>query len=249
MALNCSIRSGFTLIELSIVLIIIGLVTASVLVGKDLIYASQIRKQISQIQGYELAAQAFKTKYNCLPGDCSNASSLGLGNNGDGNGEIYEDVFFWQHLSAANMIEFKTTVLGGVPGISTPPPVFKGVGVSADNGSTGGVSVFPHSARQSVDDYFDGSSGHALAITLATDNHADRGVYYPRDAQAMDAKIDDGYAASGKVYAVTFTYPDLFTRDNECAIDTGLDNPMRYNINSTYTGELGLCDPIFLMNF
>ena len=50
-----SIKSGFTLVELSIVLVIIGLIIGGVVVGRDLIDAATIRAQISQIEKYNTA--------------------------------------------------------------------------------------------------------------------------------------------------------------------------------------------------
>ena len=79
-------RSGFTLIELSIVLVIIGLIVGGVLVGRDLISAATIRKQITQFQEYSTALATFRSKYDCLPGDCEKATNYNLGVNGNGNG-------------------------------------------------------------------------------------------------------------------------------------------------------------------
>jgi len=73
------LQRGFTLVELSIVLVIIGLVTAGVLVGQDLIKTAEIRRVISKVESYETAVEAFKLKYNCLPGDCVNALDYNLG--------------------------------------------------------------------------------------------------------------------------------------------------------------------------
>src|SRR3954464_6311892 len=87
-------RAGFTLIELSIVLVIIGLVIGGILVGNDLINAAAIRSQISQIEKYMTAYRTFQVKYGCLPGDCANAAAFGLparglyAGEGDGNGVI-----------------------------------------------------------------------------------------------------------------------------------------------------------------
>ncbi len=61
--------SAFTLVELSIVLVIIGLLAGGVLVGGDLIKASEIRAQVSQIERYNTAVKTFKLKYGGIPGD------------------------------------------------------------------------------------------------------------------------------------------------------------------------------------
>ena len=71
-----SLDSAFTLIELSIVMVIIGLLVGGVLVGNDLIYAASVRAQITQIEQLETAINTFKVKYNCLPGDCANATDF-----------------------------------------------------------------------------------------------------------------------------------------------------------------------------
>jgi prepilin-type N-terminal cleavage/methylation domain-containing protein len=62
-------KQGFTLIELSIVLVTIGLIVGGVLVGQDLIRSATVRAQISQLQKYNTAVNTFRTKYGYLPGD------------------------------------------------------------------------------------------------------------------------------------------------------------------------------------
>ncbi|WP_152054195.1 type II secretion system protein [Tautonia marina] len=125
-------RAGFTLIELSIVLVIIGLVAGGVLLGRDLIEAAETRSIMSQLERYEVAVSTFRTKYNCLPGDCPIATQLGLGPNGNGNKGIdavwdyetdyatFRDIIdggsyhvqysaeaskFWVHLSTSGLIK------------------------------------------------------------------------------------------------------------------------------------------------
>ena len=121
-------QNGFTLIELSIVLVIIGLLIGSVLAGKDLIESARIRSQISQIEKYRTAVNTFLAKYNHLPGDIPDpiASSVGLSSRGvlhgqgDGNGliessapssfcgtgeNVGETVTFWVDLSKAKLLD------------------------------------------------------------------------------------------------------------------------------------------------
>lgn len=122
-------KNGFTLIEVAIVLIIIGLVISGILVGQDLIKSSIYKKIASEKAEFERAAATFRSKYNCIPGDCgnaydyfgstcgTNATGISAGCNGDGNGLIDdqssnahafrgEQVKFWQHLSLAQLINF-----------------------------------------------------------------------------------------------------------------------------------------------
>lgn len=130
---------GFTLVEMSIVLVVVGLIAATILVGRDLIRHAEFVKLHSQYTGFVAAIQTFKSKYNCLPGDCANATDffgtynrcpppggLLLGKdtidpvtcNGDGDGRIdaqttmYEMSTLWQHLASAGLISGNYT--GGV---------------------------------------------------------------------------------------------------------------------------------------
>ncbi len=118
---------GFTLIELSIVLVVIGLIIGGILVGRDLINAAEIRATISQVEKYRAAVNTFQSKFNCIPGDCLNAAAFGfiprgnLPGEGDGDGLLQginglggfsdnyqgagETVVFWVDLSTANLID------------------------------------------------------------------------------------------------------------------------------------------------
>lgn len=69
-------HDGFTLVELSVVLVIIGLLVGGVLVGRDMIRAAEIRGILSDYEKYNTAVAAFKLKYNSLPGDMTNATDV-----------------------------------------------------------------------------------------------------------------------------------------------------------------------------
>ncbi len=132
-------KSGFTLIELSIVLVIIGLIIGGVLVGQDLIQSAAIRSTIAQIGKYNTAVRAFQNKYGYYPGDIPDplASNSGLSargvysGEGDGDGVIKgtsaggannncgfcvqsgETVMVWVDLATAGLIDggFNTATL------------------------------------------------------------------------------------------------------------------------------------------
>ncbi len=67
---------GYTLIEMSIVLVIIGLIVGGILVGQNLIHSAKIRYTVSQYERFNTATNTFIGKYNCLPGDCANATTF-----------------------------------------------------------------------------------------------------------------------------------------------------------------------------
>jgi prepilin-type N-terminal cleavage/methylation domain-containing protein len=125
-------RGGFTLIEMSIVLVIIGLIVGGVLVGQDLIRAAYIRAQISQIEKFNTAVNTFYGKYQALPGDMNSQMAQqynfpardGTAGMGDGNGIIEgwnyscgasagtpwdfntgEESMFWRDLAFAGIVE------------------------------------------------------------------------------------------------------------------------------------------------
>jgi len=126
---SAALSDGFTLIEMSIVLVIIGLIVGGVLAGRSLVETSQNRSQVTQLTAISSAINTFRVKYGCLPGDCANAVSFGLGSssgpgqNGNGNGQLaggysnplsglwswqenVENANFFYHLYMAGFLTF-----------------------------------------------------------------------------------------------------------------------------------------------
>lgn len=68
--------SGFSLVELSIVLVILGLLVGGVLSGRALIRAAELRNITTEFSEWQTALNTFKTRYNALPGDMPNATSF-----------------------------------------------------------------------------------------------------------------------------------------------------------------------------
>ena len=82
---NAVMRRGFTLVELSIVLVIIGLLIGGILVAQSLVETSKINKVVGQIQQFDIGVRVFKDKFNGLPGDIKFDDSAPFG---DGDGII-----------------------------------------------------------------------------------------------------------------------------------------------------------------
>jgi prepilin-type N-terminal cleavage/methylation domain-containing protein len=110
-------QAGFTLIEIAIVLVIIGLLLGGVLKGQELITSARVRNLISQQDGIKAAYFGFLDRFRSLPGDYSlastNIANVLAGANGNGNGQIQsivglgtidEHVAVWDHLSHAGFI-------------------------------------------------------------------------------------------------------------------------------------------------
>jgi prepilin-type N-terminal cleavage/methylation domain-containing protein len=118
---NISKNQGFTLIELSMVIVITSLIIAAVLGGQTLIKQARARSVITDYNKYNAAYLAFSEKYKAFPGDFKIATSYWPSAvNGDGNGLIGDSAIsndealgVWQHLALAGLIEGNYTGLWG----------------------------------------------------------------------------------------------------------------------------------------
>jgi prepilin-type N-terminal cleavage/methylation domain-containing protein len=109
-------QTGFTLIEIAIVLVIIGLLLGGILKGQELITGAKVRNLISQVDGVKAAFFGFQDRYRAYPGDYSqapaNIASVTAGGNGNGRVEAIltpgttspEELLVWDHLSHAGFI-------------------------------------------------------------------------------------------------------------------------------------------------
>ncbi len=210
--LNRSRRAGFTLIELSIVMVVIGLIVGGILVGRDLIEAASVRGAISEVEKLTTATYAFRVKYNCLPGDCNNITAVFSGaTNGNGNGQIAG--FWWMDNSEMWQYPYQLSQALLIPG-----------SYSGTNGSGGtrhavvGTNIpqskyYPTAGFTVLNwgNYTDGNDyspcvwcTHSSHVILfgATDSGCCE-TYAPAFstdvAFAIDTKTDDGKPAQGKV--------------------------------------------------
>jgi prepilin-type N-terminal cleavage/methylation domain-containing protein len=215
------VRYGFTLIEISIVLIIIGLISAGVLVGRDLIRASEIRATISQKLRYDTAVNAFRDKYNGLPGDLTAEQADAFGffffddspqtGFGDGNGllengqwagtgmfplaQTGEVMLFWRHLSEAQLIDgLYGQTIDPVTGDSATAPDLN-VGRHLPRSKLSTVSYFSVTKQDGLN-YYRLTKTTMIGVGGATSYGA---ALTPQDAYMIDVKIDNGKPNTGAV--------------------------------------------------
>ena len=122
-------ESGFTLIEIAIVLVIIGLLLGGVLKGQELITGARVRNLIQQQDGIKAAYFGFLDRFRALPGDYASATTSinGATKNGDADGQIEDDngtnkeaVLSWEHLSKAGFINGSYTYATSQTDASNP---------------------------------------------------------------------------------------------------------------------------------
>ncbi len=220
---------GFTLIEISIVLVVIGLVTSGILVGRNLIRASEIRATVSQVEQMRTAVTTFRIKYNGLPGDLQDATihwsetvngngdgviSVQAGSDIDGDGQPeYEYLRAAQHLSLAHLIHGSYT--GTMP---DPASRVYEVGtnvIPAKCCSRGGfvfwdnTTSVPKLLVAISPTGFNNSKFLVLGGIRNTNNllSFNTAVITPVDAYAIDAKNDDGNPITGATLGLQTTHP------------------------------------------
>ena len=125
-------QQGFTLIEIAIVLVIIGLLLGGVLKGQELITGARVRNLIQQQDGVKAAYFGFLDRFRAFPGDYAAATTTITGvstaacnsGNGDGDGQIEttnnENTLAWEHLSKAGFINGTYTCAAAVTQATSP---------------------------------------------------------------------------------------------------------------------------------
>lgn len=223
-------RAGFTLIEMAIVILIIGLLAGGVLVGQTLIRSAELQTIATDMQKYQSAAKQFQDLYYALPGDFAGAvavwgsagapcvSTVSNGKescDGNGNGQLEsapaatdsnEWFRFWQQLEAAELIDKHYTGVAGSGGATHAVP---GENVPDSAMGTSGWSVRWIGFGAPSATYFEGTNpvkyGHVLEFGGATaDNITNAATLNPQEAFSIDDKVDDGRPGRGKVMAHPF---------------------------------------------
>lgn len=197
--------AGFTLVELSIVIIIIGILVSGISAGSALIKQARLNKTIQELQSYDVATRLFTDKYNYFPGDFPNASSLWPGAfNGNGNRGIDwtwfiagdESFATWQHLGFAGLIQQHLNDLPNNPNFATPD--FK-VGVNVPASSYSESAVYSIISNPQWSNYSSFAPYIIIVGSQAVNNVGPWTVVSVLDAYNIDNKLDNGNPFNGKV--------------------------------------------------
>ncbi len=223
-------KHAFSLVELSIVLVILGLLTGGILAGQSLIRAAEMRSVTTEYQRYQTAMNSFRDKYLALPGDMPNATRFWTATHGtlatcvvtpsstsatcDGNGDgrinqgaspvanYYYEVFgAWKHLANAGLIE------GSYTGIQESAAIFHSVvgkNVPASKISNAGWLINFAGTQTSTAPWYDGDYGNLFYFGGSVVNSFPYApTLKPEETWNIDTKIDDGKPAYGKARVFT----------------------------------------------
>ncbi len=199
--------AAFSLVELSIVLVILGLLVGGILAGQSLIRAAQLRSGITQMQSYVTSLYAFRDKYFSVAGDMSNASSFwsGLSNgNADRLLSHNEGLRTWTHLAAAGMIEGTYTGAASTAGGGVILNAGENVPIGKVNGT--GYHIENYGYYDMADTaWYGGEYGNAISYGKMPSAYW-RGdpAFTPEEAWNMDTKIDDGKPGMGRIVSLMF---------------------------------------------
>lgn len=208
-------QAGFTLVEIAIVLVVIGLLLGGVLKGQELILNSQIRNAINEFNNVASARFTYQDRYRQIPGDDPTALLVaGTGGrwagvtNGDGDRTIDGDWnsavtspteanYFWQHLRNDNLVSGART---GDESLQLPRNAFDGdIGVQEGAFTTtptipGSVicqSNVPGKAAAIIDTRIDDDPGDGTASDTGSLQGGAEPITVASTAAAADYVLDD----------------------------------------------------------
>jgi len=192
-------QTGFTLVEIAIVLVIIGLLLGGILKGQEMITQAKIKNVVNDFNGITAAVNSYQDRYRALPGDDLNASSRWTGSfGGDGNGQIgltteaynaaaatpaagtIEPLKFWWHLRLAGFVG-GTTAAASTSSVQQPANAANGI-MGVQNTGMGFTSNI-----------------------VCSSNLPDK------IAIAVDTQMDDGTSTTGQVRGLVQTAPSPVT--------------------------------------
>jgi prepilin-type N-terminal cleavage/methylation domain-containing protein len=234
-------ENGFSLVELAIVLVILGLLVGGVLGGQSLIRASELRSLTTEREQFYTALRSFREKYMALPGDMTTATSFWGTNatcpaadyagtatcNGDGDELINGSVNFdggtgWQTYDPGEFALFWQHL--GNAGLIATKPEGTALYTSAIyvRGKLANAVWIPFSLNP----------GDGISLTLNYIHiNQDQTLLRPEEMWNIDTKIDDGKPGTGKM--ILGWYNVILSDPSACTDSATLDANSVYRLTST----------------
>ncbi len=193
--MNINKQKGFTLVEIAIVLVIIGLLLGGILKGQELINGARVRNLADQNSGVQAAYYGFIDRYRQVPGDMTTAAAIpAIGvtifNGGNGNGGVdntlVEAAGVWEQLARANFLA------GGFTLPTAAITAETGVGTTIYN-NTAPINAYNAPLILTRNDgYTDVAATPGVRLNLHL------GINVPVSiARELDVKLDDGLPNTG----------------------------------------------------
>ncbi len=226
-------QRGFSLVELSIVLVILGLLTGGILAGQSLIRAAELRSVSTGFEKYRTAVMTFRDKYFGLPGDIPNAVKFwqqaagGTADgvdatcaaldhtspstdqrtcNGNGDGRI-SSIYLHERFRSVQQLANAGLIEGSYTGVTGPTSAYDAV--PGSNAMRGRISNTAYLITDygnypaDTTNYFAGDYNNAIIFGGASGYSPTNVVLKPEEAWNIDTKMDDGKPGTG----MTRTYP------------------------------------------
>lgn len=244
-------QSGFTLIEMAIVLIVIGLLAGGIIAGRHLVRSGDIQDVTRDLDYYSSIVGTFQDTYYALPGDmpnataqwgaahatpatCATTASTGKETcDGNGDGKIddmatastddYEQFRFWQQLVNAGLMEARFTGVAGGGGTAHAVP---GSNVPESSFNGGGFAVVYAGNLAADANLFDGFYTHVMMFGApSAAGYPNSPLLTTEEMYNLDLKMDDGKPGSGAVRSAkgsSAATPDCTTTDDPATAEYDL---------------------------
>lgn len=236
-------QRGFTLVEIAIVLVIIGLLLGGILKGQELITAARVRNLGYQATSVQAAYYGFIDRYRQVPGDMLAAQVCnvigneapkcpGAGVGGNGNGQIdalnwNEAAAAWAHMAAAGFLQ------GRYPGEATATTYAAQPTPAAPTNPWNGVLLLGRTA-----DYMNVTPNPPPRLHLIMGRNVPVNIM-----RELDVKVDDSFPQTGILRSAPATATGFPTvGDSAAACVTTTPTPLIWNIAANATD----CNGYFL---
>lgn len=183
---------AFTLLELSIIIGIIGILLGMAVASKEFVRHAKMKKLMNEINDMEVAVKNFYNIYHGIPGDLRNATSFFDGvQNGDGDDKIeYQDEAFNALLQMK-----EADLIAGSYSLNEDSYAYR------SRFTEGAVMRLVYSGDQT------GFMISENVIQIGKENHGDDAIFTPEEAEIVDRKFDNSIPTSGyityRVYGTT----------------------------------------------